>query len=124
MFVFFILPFSIVAWLLGMLHSRHSKGWAKWGFLILLAIPVFIETQALIIFIAAVFVLGYLFDQEGSIKNLLKRLKSVLSNTSSVKRTHHQDEQNQTSDDNVTNQDYREEIRRKREEELRNTRGQ
>lgn len=124
MIVFFILPFSIVAWFLGMHHSRHPKDWAKWGFLILLAIPVFIETQALIIFIAGAFVLGYLFDQEGSIKNLLQRLKSVLSNTSSVKRTHRQDDRNQSSDDNVTNQDYREEIRRKREEELRNTRGQ
>lgn len=124
MFVFFILPFSVVAWFFGMLHSRHPKGWAKWGFLILLAVPVFIETQALIIFIAAAFVLGFIFDQEGSIKNLLQRLKSVLSNKASGQIKYHQDDQNKTSDEKMTNQDYREEIRRKREEELRNTRGQ
>lgn len=78
---YFVLVLAVVvSWYFGMVHMRlNHGGWPKWAFLIALVIPVFVEQQAWVIFIAASFMLGFLYEQENSFGALFSRLKSVFT---------------------------------------------
>ncbi len=78
MFYLLLIPFSLIAWLLGVSHSKNNS-FAKYGFLAFLILPVLIDIQTLVIFITAFFMLGFLYDQEGSLHALYLRLKAVFS---------------------------------------------
>ncbi len=148
MFFLLLLPFSLLSWFLGVLHAK-GKGSAKFGFLALLILTVPLDLQGLVIFITAFFMLGFLYEQEGSTHALYLRLKAVLgkntpqSSTRAGKKGRKQrfeykkkrkpppkrgdqgsrePKQEQASTDNQANDRYRDEVRKQREEEMRQKR--
>ncbi len=142
-----ILPFSITAWLLGVSHSRN-RSFSKYGFFALLILPILIDVQMLVIFITAFFILGFLYDQEGSAYALYLRLKAAFSKKAaprvarpSVKRrkkrfeykqkrgystyAENEPKSDQEQPDYTKAQDeesHRDKVRRQREEEIRQQR--
>jgi len=102
LFISLLIPASLLAWFLGVLHFK-VKAYAKFLFLLLLALPVFIEQEALIIFITAFFMLGYLYTEEKTFSVLFSRIQSAIFPSSS-KRTKKKDyeyeaEQGEESED-------------------------
>lgn len=139
MFFLLLFPVSVLAWLLGGWHTQ-GKPWAKYIFLVLLLAPVFLEVQALVIFITGFFIAGAVYQREESFSVFFDVFRGTAKPRHTKKRPspprgerskQHENRkdgsqqstrgepENETQRENAS---YREEVRRRRQEEIKRER--